>query len=279
MHEVTYALDHLTLRAIESGQGQPETIIALHGWLDNASSFNELRKHLTNFHFVALDLAGHGHSDHRPPGDTYYIWENVSDLLSLMDLHGYNKVTLLGHSMGASVAVLFAALFPERVNRLYMIEGMGPPVYDEKKLPQLMAEAILKQKRLKRRTLRPYPDLESAIKVRMTSRWPVSRQSAEWLVERGVKHDETGYSWCSDHRLMLPSINRMTEKQVMSCLKAVKAPVRLYLGLDGIDMSDAQARMDQLDKLDVIRLPGNHHLHMDAEPALRIATDINNTLV
>ena len=278
MHEVTYALDHITLKAVESGQGAPKTLIALHGWLDNANSFHQLRTHFDQYHFVALDLAGHGHSDHRPPGDTYYIWENVSDLLNLLDLHGYGKVSIIGHSMGASVASLFAALFPERVEQLFLIEGLAPLTYPENDLPKLMADAIIKQKRLQRRTLRPYPDVETAIEVRMSSRWPVGRQAAEWLIERGIGKVEGGYTWCSDHRLMLPSINRMTEKQVLAMLRSIKCPVNVYLGHDGIDASDWQNRMDQVTDLDVMRLSGNHHLHMEPEPAEKIATHILGVL-
>ncbi|MGH8605107.1 MAG: alpha/beta fold hydrolase, partial [Gammaproteobacteria bacterium] len=53
-----------------SDQGAP--LIALHGWLDNAASFDPLASYLDEFDLVALDLAGHGLSDHRPKGVHYH---------------------------------------------------------------------------------------------------------------------------------------------------------------------------------------------------------------
>ena len=48
-------------------------IIALHGWLDNADSFQGLAPWLNNYRLISIDLPGHGLSDHIPPGMLYHF--------------------------------------------------------------------------------------------------------------------------------------------------------------------------------------------------------------
>ena len=63
-----------TLRLVAKCWGKPEglPVLALHGWLDNAATFDHLAPFLPEFRLVSLDLPGHGFSDHRP------IWNVIS---------------------------------------------------------------------------------------------------------------------------------------------------------------------------------------------------------
>ena len=67
--ELTLDLPHLRLAARAWGDPSLPPLLALHGWLDNAASFDRLAPLLCeHFHIVALDLPGHGRSGHRPAG-------------------------------------------------------------------------------------------------------------------------------------------------------------------------------------------------------------------
>lgn len=68
VEEVRLSLPHIELAAHLFGPEDGLPVIALHGWLDNANSFARLAPRLEGLRIVALDLAGHGHSGHRPPG-------------------------------------------------------------------------------------------------------------------------------------------------------------------------------------------------------------------
>ncbi len=274
MNERTFSFNGFTLKAIESGRGQERVIVALHGWLDNAATFNELRKHFTDYHFIALDLAGHGLSDHRPPQMPYYIWDNVSDLLEVIEQLNTAKVTLIGHSMGASVASLFASAFPDRIDKLFLIDGLAPVIYKTDELPEQLTAAILKRRKMADKSLRPYDDVESAVQARMRGRWPVTRQGAEWLVERGLKRVDEGYVWRSDPNLMLPSLVRFSEDQVRAFLANIPHAVRLYLGDGGIYEDVWRERIDLMQNVSFVTLAGGHHLHLEPNAAQEIATDI-----
>ncbi|WP_428033982.1 alpha/beta fold hydrolase [Amphritea sp.] len=248
-------------------------VLALHGWLDNAATFNRLAPRLQGVRLIALDLMGHGYSDHRPASMPYYIWDNVQDVLGVADQLGVERFSVIGHSMGASIASLLAGAFPERLNKLVLIEGLGPLVTDPDDTAEQLALAIRKRERMRGRVQKAYSDFESAVSARMNGRWPVDSQAARWLVERGLEPHRDGYIWRSDPRLMLPSIMRMSEAQVESFLRRISAATLLILGKDGIPQSDR--RIALLRNIRTERLAGGHHLHLEEHAAGLIATLIN----
>ena len=114
-------------------------VLALHGWLDNAASFNRITPLLADCRVVAIDQRGHGLSDHlRRP---YHIWDGVPDVIGVLDALGWDKAILLGHSMGAAVATLFAGAYPDRVKQLWLIEGLGPWTYSDGEAPDQLRQS------------------------------------------------------------------------------------------------------------------------------------------
>ena len=102
------------------------SILALHGWLDNAASFAQLAPLLADADVVAIDLPGHGYSDHRPPGTRYHFIDYIPAVLDAMNELGWPNCVLIGHSLGAAIASFTAATEPDRVRGLFLIDGLGP---------------------------------------------------------------------------------------------------------------------------------------------------------
>ena len=101
-------------------------IVAIHGWMDNAATFDRMAPLMPGHPFVAMDLPGHGFSDPRPAGFRYHNTDYFDDVLAVLDaLYPQQKVILLGHSLGAGIQMMLAGLLPERVQALVMIEGLG----------------------------------------------------------------------------------------------------------------------------------------------------------
>lgn len=117
------------LKLAAKGWGPPEgpKVLALHGWLDNAASFDTLAPLLPGIRLVALDLAGHGLSQHRHPTAGYEFVEWVPDVLWAATALGWDRFAILGHSLGAGIAPLVAAAAPDRLDRLVLLDGLGPP--------------------------------------------------------------------------------------------------------------------------------------------------------
>ena len=104
-------------------QGIPT--IGLHGWLDNANTFDRLAPLLPKLKLVSMDLPGHGQSGHRPPGMRYHYTDYVDEVMAVADALKWEKFAFLGHSMGAGIACLAASAFPDRIEKLLLIEGLG----------------------------------------------------------------------------------------------------------------------------------------------------------
>src|SRR5690606_37738655 len=150
--------------------GRP--LLALHGWLDNAASFAPVAEvmqstgALDDIDLVAIDLAGHGHSQHRAPGAWYHFVDYGDDIDAVLDALQWTRCDLLGHSLGGAVASTFAAAAAERVERLLLIEALGPLPWR----PGTAAEALVAARRdrhaLAAKQLRVFTDPAEAVRAR-----------------------------------------------------------------------------------------------------------------
>jgi pimeloyl-ACP methyl ester carboxylesterase len=117
----------LTYHLLEWGDGD-HTVVLVHGFLDLAWGWAAVAARLASqFHVVAVDLRGHGDSDWIGPGGYYHFFDYVADLDQVVARVGRGTVSVAGHSMGGSVAGYFAGTRPERIHRLALLEGLGPP--------------------------------------------------------------------------------------------------------------------------------------------------------
>lgn len=250
------------LRAAQPGGRR---VLALHGWLDNAASFVPLAAHLPDLDLVALDLPGHGHSAHLPAGTQYNTPGAICHVLDVADALGWDRFTLIGHSMGAGIASLTAAAAPERVERLVAIEALGGLRGPEDETAQRLREHVRAARALPGRNLRVFPDLSTPIRARMMTN-QLSEPCARLLVERGVKPVEGGYSWCSDPRLMLPTAMRLSEAQIDDLLAAIECPTQVIYATPAQSYYPEPLRSERIKLLRDGRLavfPGTHHLHME----------------
>lgn len=104
--------------------GGKKTILALHGLTANCRCWDLLASVLTPLHrLVAPDLRGRGHSDQ--PASGYSLADHVEDLVLLMDDLRLESPVVMGHSLGAFIALSLAATHPERVERIILLDGGG----------------------------------------------------------------------------------------------------------------------------------------------------------
>jgi len=255
-----------TLAARAWGDPSQPPMLALHGWLDNAGSFDRLAPLLADTHYVVtLDLEGHGRSSHLASGWYHYV-DYFDDLRAVLEHFGWERVTWLGHSLGGTLASLFAALYPERVETLLLIEALGPlTVAPQQSLDQLRHGLDERAAFAKRRPLRVFPDLDSAIAVRMAASG-LSRGAAKPIVERGVDAVEGGFVWSSDPKLTLASPQRYTETQILAMLRGIRARTLLILAQPAtsyLQESMMAPRIACVADIEVMRVEGNHHLHLE----------------
>lgn len=257
-----------TLAALRTGDPAGPKLLALHGWLDNAASFEPLFPELAGFDLVALDLPGHGASAHRAPGHDYAYVDWLHDVLDALDALGWERAHLLGHSMGATIASTLASACPERVDRLALVEGLGPLGAPAESAGTRLREAVAARRRSQRKTevlQRVIPDLGTAVQARLLAT-PMRYADAERIVRRNLRPVEGGFAWRSDPRLRLPSALRLTEEGVRAVLTGIEAPTLLIAASPAppyFTPAQRAARAACVRRIEVQELQGGHHLHME----------------
>jgi pimeloyl-ACP methyl ester carboxylesterase len=199
VRELSLELPHLRLAAQAWGDPQLPCLLALHGWLDNAASFDRLAPLLCeHFHIVALDLPGHGRSGHRPPGTWYHYVDYLGDTLAAADALGWTQFGLLGHSLGGAVASMLAAASPQRIERLFLIEALGPLTAEVEQTLTLLQRAISQRHGLPAKALRVFSSEAEAAQTRAKA-GDLSLEAAQIMVARGIKSAPGGgFVWSSD---------------------------------------------------------------------------------
>jgi len=254
------------------GDPRQPPLLALHGWLDNAGSFDRLAPLLAaDRYVVALDLRGHGRSAHAVGGAWLHYVDYFDDVQAAFGHFGWARADLLGHSLGGTLASLFAALYPARVGELLLVEALGPlTAAPDDGLTQLRRALDQRTEFASRRPLRVFAQIETAIAARVTANG-LSEPAARALVERGVREVEGGYVWSSDPRLTLASPQRFTEAQVLAMLKGIEAPTLLVLAAPAtsyLPTAMIETRAAQVARIRIVRLAGQHHLHLEDAPAV-----------
>lgn len=126
-------VNDITLHYIEYPLDNAPTLICLHGVTANAHAFDGLVAKGLNEHYrvIAPDLRGRGLSSH--PAFHYSMEDHAKDILDLLDHLHIQKAILVGHSFGGYLSFYLAANYPERVEKLVILDAaleMNPDIVE-----------------------------------------------------------------------------------------------------------------------------------------------------
>lgn len=263
MLETEFNAGPLQLAALEN-QGSGPVVIGLHGYLDNAESLRPLSPYLQSYRFIALDLAGHGRSQHRSIGAQYNQADYIQDLYTLIEENGWESVILLGHSLGGILATMFAALFPEKVSAVISIDACGPLTQPVTTTSEQMREAVLSRHTKRRNKLR-IVDLDEAVKARCKVS-DIPPDHARVILSRNLTQDAGGHCfWSSDPRLRTKSVLRLTEDQAENLMREIRCPV-LFVGASNSFKhleTVFPKRAPWFKNAQYVQFVGGHHIHME----------------
>ena len=253
-----------------TNSAKKQRALALHGWLDNAASFSPMAGFLKNTELTAIDMAGQGKSDFRSRDGNYDLVSELRDLFELCTSFAEGPVNLVGHSRGAIVSALFAAIVPEKVNRLVLIDSIEPFPHKITDLPKALADCLRSNYSLESRTGTTYPKREDAIQARINSAIPVSQKSAELLAERSLRQVENGWTWHADQRLKATNAYRITDEMRGNFFSLLRAPTLVIEPKNGMLKLDPRFKESgaAIANLSRKEVPGAHHCHMDDCPEL-----------
>ncbi|MBA6329326.1 alpha/beta hydrolase [Colwellia sp. MB02u-6] len=271
---VRFDVNGRKISGISFGDEQGPLLLCLHGWLDNAASFQPLMPYLSNYHVIAIDWPGHGSSDHRGADAHYHFLDWVYDLISLFRSQQWQAIDIIGHSMGGMVASAFSAAFPEHVKSLTLIDSLGVLTSDAATTTKQLRKGLLSRLTRDNKAKKYHTSLNSAVAARMLVS-DLSTDNARLIVKRGIEQTKDGFIWRADIRLRSTSPYRFTLAQAVQLVADISIPVQLLYGSKGMEMVTKGLKCfgPLLKNLQVHELSGGHHVHM--EQAEQAAKQIN----
>jgi pimeloyl-ACP methyl ester carboxylesterase len=241
--------------------------VLLHGWLDHAGSFDLLAPLLPG-RTVALDFRGHGDSQWVGPGGFYHFVEYIADLDGALELLSPQEpVRIVGHSMGAAAALIYAATRSARVSHLTMIDAV-PLSISTQEIPARLGSYLEDLRHIPRKRRR-VDSAEDAAQRLMRNNTSLSEKAARILAAGGTSRDpeqENALAWKWDPLLRAHSPLPISEPVVQLICAEAKVPILAIRGESGMmpQEPELRARFPHL-KMSVHTIPGTgHHAHLDA---------------
>ncbi len=245
------------------------TILLVHGFMDAGSTWDLVAPALARGgnDVVAPDLRGFGQSEFVGAGGYYHFPDYVADLAELVDALAPRRLAVVGHSMGGTIAALYAGAYPERVERLALLEGMGP-VATEPRVAVDRMHAWLRTMREVSRVPKPLSSLQEAIERLALHHPRVTREVIESRAKLLTRADETGrLVWAYDplHRTTAPTpFNGETFKEF---LRRIECPTLVVSGgSTGWHPPDEEDRVACLSRAQRVELPNAGHMMHWTEP-------------
>ncbi len=225
----------LRLHYVDYGSPDKPLMVLVHGSRDHCRAWDLVAGELaSNYHCIAPDLRGHGDSAWAI-GCEYSMVEYVLDLAQLLRHVGERSMTLLGHSLGAATVLQYSGLFPETVEKVAAVEGLGPPPgLDVDEAPhQRLQNWIAAMQGLASRTPRRYPSLEAACRRMHEANPNLSAELAEHLTIHGTMRMEDGtYTWKFDNYVRTFAPYAYDREGTQRLWRRITCPVFLARGKD-----------------------------------------------
>lgn len=252
-------------------------ILTIPGWQETCDSFERLLPLLNkDVSFLTIDLPGHGYSSRLPPG-MYYNNLNAPILIKhLQNYFKWDKVSLMGHSLGAIMCNFFNMFFPKEVDLLIALDGFKP--LHKRNNAIRMSEGIdelLKYDELARSDKEPpsytLENIKKAIVVQ--SEGSINFEFADIPFRRSLapsKHDPNKFYFTRDPRIKCRLIFNWPQEDMEFYMKFIKSPM-LLLKATKSGYFESKENFYQL--WDVLKkenhnaslhyIEGTHHVHLN----------------
>jgi pimeloyl-ACP methyl ester carboxylesterase len=216
--------DGVRLHHLDWGNAERPTIVMVHGSRLHAHVWNDFcRRFSERFHIVAVDQRGHGDSGWCA-NQGYGLEDFYRDLRATVAERGLGRFTLVGHSLGGRVSMLFAERHPEHVERLVLVDiaaGRPANVAPDADLSRI-AETP---------PPRAFDSPQEACDYLAQIMFRAPRYMIEESVQYGMRRlDDGRYTWKYDPALLQRTRGRGPAVDLWETVKRIAAPTLLQYG-------------------------------------------------
>lgn len=242
----------------------PQDLVYVPGWVSNieimwddpvlASVFRRLS---TFSRLIIFDKRGTGMSDPVPASHLPGLEERMDDVRAVMDAAGSESATLLGHSEGGNMAILFAATFPDRTDGLILASAYAKRIWSEE-YPWA-----------------PRPEERATEIQHLEATWGDPAELPQYQLGRRAE-DESFRDWLARYMRLGASpkaaaqlLEMNTQIDTTSVLPSIQVPTLCIYRTDDEDVDIEEGRWiaSQIPRAKFVELPGDAHLFWADDPA------------
>lgn len=263
-------------------------MLVLHGWQDNCGSFDRLIPMLPpHLGYLAIDFPGHGYSSQIPPGMFYYNSNGILLIRQIMLYLEWDKISLMGHSLGSITSYIFGSTMPELVDFAVCIDGLHPLINPQgtNRIVRTVNEFI-KYDKLNSANLASseeppsYTMAEMEQKLHLGTRKSIDLETCKYILERNIapsKKNPGKFYFNRDPRLKCGPLTNISMEELIEQAKRVTFP----LFISKFDKSPFFGNKDHFYEIFVHiqksskdcefhdGIPGQHHGHLNNPVVLK----------
>lgn len=257
------------------GSKEKRPILMLHGWQDNAGTFDTLISLLPpNYGYLAIDLPGHGFSSHLPAGCSYHILDYLPILEEIRKKMKWDRLSLISHSMGLVVSFFYGAMYPENVDFIVGLDKVKPTNLATDQAEKQFTFRTLQRIKLMENMKEESPEYtydELVPLIVKGSSQSVDNDKAKYLISRGTKpstNNPNKFDFSRDIRIKYMQPFFVDQALTMAYIQRIKAAY-LFIKSDRIGEPEENVReaVDMFTKcnsnFEMFKVPGTHHVHLN----------------
>ena len=267
----SFISQRLRLNYVDWGNPDAPPLVLVHGGRDHCRNWDWVAEDLRrDYHIIAPDLRGHGDSAWSTSGD-YSMNAFVYDLAQLIHQQRLAPCRIVAHSLGGSISLRYAGVYPESVSKLVAIEGLGPS-------PAQLAERAVRgpvermrswvadTRKLAARIPRRYATLEDAFHRMQAENSHLTEEQARYLTLHGAMQNEDGtYSWKFDNYVRSFSPADFTGEEMQELWGNISCPILFVNGKESwASNPETDGRMQYFKDARVVEFESaGHWVHHD----------------
>ncbi|XP_050422244.1 serine hydrolase-like protein [Adelges cooleyi] len=259
-------------------------VLCVHGIQDNCDTFSTLLPLLPKeYYYVCIDLPGHGHSSHFPQFLPLELTHFLIAIKLVKDHFRWSQFVYIGHSLGGAVGTWFAALYPESIKCLIILDTMEPRAVERNNTVETVKSRIDDLHVLLRRQNGRDPPVytydQAVDKIKSTRPSKLTDESAHILAKRSlIRVDENRFKFAYDQRLKLPFHLVMTFDQHENIINRISCPTIFVLADESFGrystyLKNTYDLYSTRPNVTIRTVKGNHDVHLNHPE--RIADLIN----
>ena len=234
----SYFSQRLRLHYLDWRNIDAPNMLLVHGLQDQCRAWDWFASAFADDHRIVVpDLRGHGDSEW-VRGSSYHHIDYVYDIAQLVRQADLGPTVLVGHSLGGTLAALYAGAYHAQVSALVILEGIGlwPGLLAQVSADERIRQWIGNTRGLAGRLPRRYDSLEQARSRMQQANAHLSPDQTRYLTEHGSDQNEDGsYSWKFDNYTHAFPAFGISREDTVALWQGIRCPVLIINATDGYD--------------------------------------------